>query len=192
MKLIAGLGNPGKNYEKNRHNLGFQCINYLAKKYSIQVKQIQCQAKIGKGMIGGTEVILARPRTYVNNSGSAVISLMQKHYIPIEDIVIICDDLDLPVGKIRIRAGGNSGGHKGIKSIISSLNSKEFCRVKIGIGRPAAMDDYEIEESDIIDYVLSDFSSEEQKIINDAMIKAAEAVECIITDGVAVAMNRFN
>jgi PTH1 family peptidyl-tRNA hydrolase len=192
MKLIAGLGNPGKNYEKNRHNLGFQCINYLAKKYSIPVKQIQCQAKIGKGMIGGTEVILARPRTYVNNSGSAVISLMQKHHIPIEDIVIICDDLDLPVGKIRIRAGGNSGGHKGIKSIISSLNSKEFCRVKIGIGRPAAMDDYEIEESDIIDYVLSDFSNEEQKIINDAMIKAAEAVDCIIADGVAAAMNRFN
>jgi PTH1 family peptidyl-tRNA hydrolase len=192
MKLIAGLGNPGKNYAHNRHNLGFQCINYIAKKYAIAVKQIQCQSKTGKGRIAGTDVILAKPRTYVNNSGNAIASLMQKHRIPIQDIVIIYDDMDLPVGKIRIRPGGNPGGHKGIKSIISSLGSRDFCRIKIGIGRPVADEYNKIEESDIVDYVLSNFSAEEQEKIDDAFQKAAEAVECIITDGVTAAMNKFN
>jgi PTH1 family peptidyl-tRNA hydrolase len=192
MKLIAGLGNPGKNYAHNRHNLGFQCINYIAKKHSITVKQIQCQSKTGKGKIEGSDVILARPRTYVNNSGNAIASLMRKHHIPIQDIVIIYDDMDLPVGKIRIRPGGNPGGHKGIKSIISSLGSRDFCRIKIGIGRPIADEANKIEESDIIDYVLSNFSTEEQKKIDDAFQRATEAVECIISDGVTAAMNKFN
>ena len=192
MKLIIGLGNPGRNYALNRHNLGFQCVNFIAKKHSIPVKQIQCQSKIGKGMIAGTEIILAKPRTYVNNSGDAVAALMKKHHVSVEDIVIIYDDLDLPSGKIRIRPGGNSGGHKGIKSIISVLGHRDFCRIKIGIGRPVADEEDEIEESDIVDYVLSDFSSGEQEKIYTALKIAAEAVECIITDGVTAAMNKYN
>ena len=192
MKLITGLGNPGRNYALNRHNLGFQCINYIAKKHSIPVKQIQCQSKIGKGTIAGADIILAKPRTYVNNSGNAVVSLMKKYRITAEDIVIIYDDMDLPVGKVRIRPNGNSGGHKGIKSIISSLGHKDFCRIKIGIGRPVTDQGYEIDENDIIDYVLNNFSNEEQEKINIALKIAADAVECIISDGVIVAMNKYN
>jgi PTH1 family peptidyl-tRNA hydrolase len=192
MKLITGLGNPGRNYALNRHNLGFQCINYIAKKYSIPVKQIQCQSKIGKGSIAGEEVILAKPRTYVNISGAAVSSLMKKYHIPAEDIVIIYDDMDLPIGKVRIRPSGNSGGHKGIKSIISSLGHKDFCRIKIGIGRPVAEEGYEIDENDIVDYVLNNFSIEEQGKIDTALKTAADAVECIVSDGVIAAMNKYN
>jgi PTH1 family peptidyl-tRNA hydrolase len=192
MKLITGLGNPGRNYALNRHNLGFQCINYIAKKHSIPVKQIQCQSKIGKGTIAGVDIILAKPRTYVNNSGNAVVSLMKKYRITAEDIVIIYDDMDLPVGKVRIRPNGNSGGHKGIKSIISSLGHKDFCRIKIGIGRPVIDQGYEIDENDIIDYVLNNFSNEEQEKIDIALKIAADAVECIVSDGVIVAMNKYN
>jgi PTH1 family peptidyl-tRNA hydrolase len=192
MKLITGLGNPGRNYALNRHNLGFQCINYIAKKHSIPVKQIQCQSKIGKGTIAGADIILAKPRTYVNNSGNAVVSLMKKYRITAEDIVIIYDDMDLPVGKVRIRPNGNSGGHKGIKSIISSLGHKDFCRIKIGIGRPVIDQGYEIDENDIIDYVLNNFSNEEQEKIDIALKIAADAVECIVSDGVIVAMNKYN
>jgi peptidyl-tRNA hydrolase, PTH1 family len=192
MKLITGLGNPGRNYALNRHNLGFQCINFIAKKHSIPVKQTQCQSKIGKGRIAETDIILAKPRTYVNNSGDAVASLMKKYHIPAENIVIIYDDMDLPVGKIRIRPGGNAGGHKGIKSIISSLGHRDFCRIKIGIGRPVADESDEIDETDIVDYVLSNFSTGEQEKIDAALKTAADAVKCIISDGVTAAMNKYN
>jgi PTH1 family peptidyl-tRNA hydrolase len=192
MKLIAGLGNPGREYAYNRHNTGFHCINYLAKKHTITVRQIQCQSKIGKGNIGGVDVILAKPRTYVNNSGSSIDSLIKKYKIAVSDIIIIYDDLDLPTGKIRIRGDGTAGGHKGIKSIITSLGTDEFCRIKIGIGRPAIDRDEELEESQIIDYVLSDFTENEKKLINNAVARATEAIECIITDGITAAMNNFN
>jgi PTH1 family peptidyl-tRNA hydrolase len=192
MKLITGLGNPGRNYALNRHNLGFQCINYIAKKYSIPVKQTQCQSKIGKGTMAGEDIILAKPRTYVNNSGNAIVSLMKKYHIPADDIIVIYDDMDLPVGKVRIRPNGNAGGHKGIKSIISSLGHKDFCRIKIGIGRPVAEEGYEIDENDVIDYVLNNFSNEEQEKIDAALKTAADAVECIINDGVIAAMNKYN
>lgn len=190
MKIVVGLGNPGKEYAHNRHNVGFRCINHLARLHSINVKQRQCQSQVGMGTISGAKVLLAKPKTFVNRSGTAVSQLMRKHGITADDLVVIYDDLDLTLGKIRIRPKGSSGGHKGINSIISALGSQDFCRIKIGIGRPNDETDRDTEA--VVDHVLSDFSPEEEQLIKPAIASAAEAVECIIAEGVIAAMNKFN
>ena len=193
MKLIVGLGNPGKIYAHNRHNIGFRCINHLARIHSIQVKKHQCQSQTGDGKIAGGEVLLAKPKTFVNLSGEAVGPLMRRYKIKATDLIVIYDDLDLPLGKIRLRPGGSAGGHKGIKSIISALVSKEFCRIKVGIGRPTEEDGTTITDEDVIvGYVLSDFTPKEDDIIKSAIDTVAEAIDCILTDGITAAMNKFN
>lgn len=192
MKLIAGLGNPGRDYTENRHNTGFKCINLLAKKHGIDIKHTQCHSRLGKGNIEGIDVILAKPMTYVNNSGIAICNITQKYKIQLTDIIVVYDDLDLPPGKIRIRMGGTAGGHNGIKSIIKNIGNRDFCRVKIGIGRPSLYSKMEAPQSLVVDYVLNNFSDEEKIIINDSLIRAIEAIECIISDGIGIAMNRFN
>ena len=193
MKLIIGLGNPGKNYAHNRHNIGFRCINHLAKQYAIQVKQHSCHAQIGQGKIAGIEVLLAKPKTYVNESGKAVSQLLRKYKISSQDLLVICDDLDLPLGKIRIRQGGSAGGHKGIKSIISALGSQDFARIKVGIGRPMDEDGKTLSNEDaIVGYVLSDLTTAEDKLIKPAIATVAEAVERFLIDGITAAMNEFN
>ncbi len=192
MKLIIGLGNPGKEYAHNRHNVGFRCINRLAKLHSINVKQHQCQSQIGVSTIVGMKVLLAKPKTYVNLSGNAVSQLMRKHGISTSDLVIIYDDLDLPLGKMRIRPNGSSGGHRGIKSIIAALGTQDFCRIKIGIGRPNATDETDHDTDTAVDHVLSDFNREEEQLIKPAISRAAEAVECIIAEDITTAMNKFN
>jgi len=193
MKLIVGLGNPGKAYAHNRHNIGFRCINYLARLHSIQIKKHQCQSQVGSDKIAGIEVLLAKPKTFVNLSGEAVGRLMRKYKIPVNDLIVIYDDLDLPLGKLRLRPGGSAGGHKGIKSIISALGSKDFCRIKVGIGRPTKKDGTAITGEDaIVGYVLSDFTPQEEKAIKPAIARAAEAIHCILTEGMVAAMNKFN
>ena len=192
MKLIAGLGNPGKYYVRNRHNVGFRCINQISRKYSIQLKKHQYYSKIGIGKIAEAQVILAKPKTFVNLSGEAIYRLMRRYQISREDLIVIVDDLDLPVGKIRLRQSGRSGGHKGIESIITALGGEDFCRVRIGIGRPDQSSSNSTDREEVINHVLSDFSSEEEKVIKSAIARAAEAVECILTDGIIAAMNRFN
>jgi len=193
MKLIIGLGNPGKIYAHNRHNTGFRCINYLARQYSISVKQRQCRSQVGIGDMVGTESLLAKPQTFVNNSGEAVRCLLRLHKTSPEDLVIICDDLDLPLGKLRLRQGGGSGGHKGLKSIISAVGSQDFCRIRVGVGRPAKEDGTPIADEDVIvNYVLSDFIAQEERIISAAIAAMAEAVRCVITEGITVAMSKFN
>jgi PTH1 family peptidyl-tRNA hydrolase len=191
-KLVIGLGNPGKKYAHNRHNAGFRCIEFLAKKNGIQIKRSQCQSKVGGGAIAGIDAVLAKPHTFVNCSGVAVKGLMQKYRIPVEDLVIICDDLDLPAGKIRIRQNGGSGGHNGLKSIIADIGSQDFCRVKVGIGRPQGEQNVYIDEDAVISYVLGDFTPDEMKLIEPAVIRAVEAIECILAEGVTAAMNKFN
>jgi PTH1 family peptidyl-tRNA hydrolase len=191
-KLIIGLGNPGKKYAHNRHNAGFGCIELLAKKNGIQIKRSQCQSKVGGGTIAGIDTVLAKPHTFVNCSGVAVKGLMQKYRIPVEDIIIICDDLDLPAGKIRIRQNGGSGGHNGLKSIIAEIGSQDFCRVKVGIGRPPGEQKVYIDEDSVISYVLGDFTPDEMKLIEPAVIRAVETIECILAEGVTAAMNKFN
>ena len=192
MKLIVGLGNPGKEYAHNRHNVGFRCINLLARLHSINVKQHQCQSQIGIGTIAGTKIVLAKPKTFVNLSGNAISQLMRKHGIAINDLIVIHDDLDLSLGTLRIRPNGSSGGHRGVKSTIAALGSQDFYRVKIGIGRPGSNSEADRDIDTVVDHVLSDFTAEEEQVIKTAIARAAEAVECIIAEDITAAMNRFN
>jgi PTH1 family peptidyl-tRNA hydrolase len=182
--LLVGLGNPGPEYANTRHNVGYMVINTLAQRHRIPIRRSQHQARIGEGDIAGEPVVLAKPLTFMNVSGRAVAPLARQHSLPPEAVVVIYDDADLPLGKIRVRARGSAGGHGGLKSIIASLGSSEFPRVRIGIGRSAG--------GDLVEHVLRSFRPDEREAIRHAIERAADAVECILTEGVEVAMNRFN
>ncbi|MCD6300351.1 MAG: aminoacyl-tRNA hydrolase [Dehalococcoidales bacterium] len=192
MKLIVGLGNPGRFHANNRHNIGFMCLNHFAKKHVISFDKKQSRARIGSGKVANNEVVVAKPQTYVNLSGQSVSLLVKKFNINLDNLLVIHDDLDLPLGKIRIRHGGSSGGHKGIDSIISSLGSEDFSRLRIGIGRPMATGNAPISEADIIAYVLSDFTLEEKQTIIPVIPRVSEAIFCILTEGLTIAMNKYN
>lgn len=193
MKLIVGLGNPGRGYASNRHNLGFMCLGYFAQKHGIKFDKKQGKARIGSGEVAGTKIVVARPQTYMNLSGQAVSRLVKKFDISLDDLLVIHDDLDLPPGKIRIRLGGSSAGHRGIESIIAELGSRDFVRLRVGVGRPPlAEGSTEIAEADIIAYVLSDFPPEEKKVITQVIPIVSEAVFCFLTEGLAAAMNKYN
>ena len=192
MKLIVGLGNPGRGYANNRHNVGFVCLNHFARTQGIRFDRKQGKARIGIGEVAGSKVILAKPQTYMNLSGQSVSRLIKKFNINLNDLLVIHDDLDLPLGKIRIRHGTSSGGHKGIDSIISSLGSQDFSHLRVGIGRPIATGNAQISEADIIAYVLSNFTSEEKQIIVQVIPRVSEAIYCLLTEGLATAMNKYN
>ena len=193
MKLIVGLGNPGREYAHNRHNIGFMCLNHLAREHGIQLDKKQGQARTGSGNIAGNKVVLARPQTYMNLSGESVSRLARKLKLKSEDLLVIHDDLDLPLGKIRLRRGGSSGGHKGINSIISCLGSQDFYRMRVGIGRPDTVNgSLKDGEAEIIDYVLSDFTSDEKKIITKVIAEVTEAILCLLNEGLTAAMNKYN
>lgn len=183
MKLIVGLGNPGKAYVNNRHNVGFRCIDHFAWVHRISIKERRARARLGMGQVAETRVVLAKPRTYMNLSGEAVSRLVRQFAVPLEDLLVICDDLDLPLGRVRIRRRGGSAGHKGIESIIASLGSQEFPRVRVGIGRP---------NGDEIAYVLSDFTAGERDTIQGAIATVVDAIDCILAQGIEAAMNRYN
>jgi PTH1 family peptidyl-tRNA hydrolase len=191
MKLIVGLGNPGNTYAHNRHNVGFQSLNYFARHHSIRFDHRQCQAKVGLGEVRSEKLLLAKPGTFVNLSGNSVAGLVRKHDISLSDLLVIHDDLDLPLGKIRLRQSGSSGGHKGMNSIISALGSEDFPRIRVGIGRPEA-EKRSISEDAIVNYVLSDFSSQEEAIVKPVIARVAEAIDCFLTQGIEAAMNKFN
>ncbi|MBL7126676.1 MAG: aminoacyl-tRNA hydrolase [Dehalococcoidales bacterium] len=193
MKLIVGFGNPGAVYTRNRHNIGFMCLNRFARKHGIRFTRKQGYARIGEGEINGMKLILARPQTMMNLSGQSVSRLVKRYNISPEDLIIIHDDLDLPLGKIRIRQGGRSGGHKGIESTIACLGTGNFIRVRVGIGRPALMDSADMDrDSGVISHVLSDFDTSENKIVAEVMNKVNEAILCLINEGLTAAMNRYN
>jgi len=191
MKIVVGLGNPGKKYQSNRHNIGFRCIDHLAVAHAVAIKKSSCQSDVGRMKIKGEDVLLAKPRTFVNLSGEAVACLLNKYQVSIPDLIVIYDDLDLPTGRIRIRPGGSAGGHRGIKSIIQSIGDREFSRIRVGISRPSA-DVLPESEDAIVDYVLGDLSPAEEDIINGAVGNVADAVECIISEGISFTMNKFN
>ena len=191
MKLIVGLGNPGKTYAHNRHNVGFRCLNYFARLHSIRFDHRQCRARVGIGEVRGERLLLAKPGTFVNLSGNSVACLIHKYNIPLNDLLIIYDDLDLPLGKIRLRQSGSSGGHKGMNSIISALGSKNFPRIRVGIGRPQG-ENQSIKEDAIVNYVLSDFSPQEEAIIKPVIATVAEAIDCFLSQGIVTAMSKFN
>jgi PTH1 family peptidyl-tRNA hydrolase len=192
MKLIVGLGNPGKTYAHNRHNAGFRCLNYFARLHSIRFDHRQCRARVGTGEVSGEKLLLAKPRTFVNLSGQSAACLVHKHDIPLSDLLVIYDDLDLPLGKIRLRQGGSSGGHKGMNSIISALGSEDFPRIRVGIGRPPQAEEQSISEDAVVNYVLSDFFPQEEAIIKPIIINVAEAINYFLIQGIEAAMSKFN
>ena len=191
MKLIVGLGNPGKTYAHNRHNAGFRCLNYFARLHSIRFDHRQCRARVGIGELGGEKLLLAKPGTFMNLSGDPVDCLVHKHNIPLSNLLVLYDDLDLPLGKIRLRQNGSSAGHRGMSSIISALGSKAFPRIRVGIGRPQA-EKHSIIEDAIVNYVLSDFSHQEEAIIKHVIATVSEAIDYFLAQGIKAAMSKFN
>ena len=185
MKLIAGLGNPGRDYAGTRHNIGFGVITRISDQYNIPLSSKEHKAVCGKGFIGGEKVILAQPQTYMNLSGESVRSIADYYKIEPEDIIIAFDDIDLEVGQLRVRRKGSAGGHNGIKSIIQHLGTNEFPRVKVGVGAKP-------EGGDLVRHVLGRFSREDEKAMGEVLDLAVEAVELIVTEGVDSAMNRYN
>lgn len=183
VKLIVGLGNPGKEYEGTRHNVGWETIDALGKRNHIYVKSRRNRAMVGEGHIAGRKVVLVKPLTFMNLSGEAVAGLARRYRIPPEGIIVITDDVNLDLGRLRIRPKGSAGGHNGLKSIIHSIGTDEFARVRIGVGSAKA---------DMVKHVLSRFNRAERAIIKDAIDEAAEAVEAIMADGLEAAMNRYN
>lgn len=185
MKLIVGLGNPGKNYVGTKHNVGFEVIDLVAKAIGANVNKIKHKAMVGDGFIGGEKVILLKPQTFMNLSGESVKEAATFYKIPIEDIVIIYDDISLPVGSTRIREKGSAGGHNGMKNIIAHLGTDNFIRIRVGIGaKPNGWD--------LADYVLSRFEKGDEPLILSGYERAAKAVEIIVKDGTQAAMNQTN
>ena len=185
MYIIAGLGNPTKTYEGTRHNIGFDMIDAIADKYNIDVTTKKHKALTGKGRIDGVPVILAKPQTYMNLSGESIRDIADFYKIPAENIIIIYDDISLEVGQLRIRKKGSAGGHNGIKNIIAHLGTQEFPRIKVGIGSKP-------EGWDLADYVLGHFSKEEQVLMEEAFLRAADAASALLTEDVERVMNQYN
>jgi len=198
MKLIVGLGNPGKLYVNNRHNVGFRCLDYFARRYGISLNHRRARSQFGLGEVNGVKVVLAKPLTFMNLSGEAVAALKRRYRISsksLNDILVIYDDLDLPLGKIRIRERGSSGGHKGMKSIIAHLGSEDFPRLRVGIA-PMAGETLQAKaqsyREDTVGYVLSDFTATERVVLRKVYPDVADAIHCLITEGTKSAMNRYN
>ena len=186
MYIIAGLGNPGKNYVGTRHNMGFEVIDTIASKYNININKEKFKAHFGEGRIGNEKVILVKPQTFMNLSGESIREFVEWYKTEPENLIVIYDDVSLPVGKLRIRPKGSAGGHNGMKSIIYQIQRDVFPRIKVGVGAPQNKD------YDLADYVLGRFTKEEVEVLIPVAIKAASAVETIIISGTEKAMAEFN
>lgn len=186
MYIIAGLGNPKPEYRNTRHNIGFDVIDVLADKYNIDVTTIKHKALTGKGIIEGNKCILVKPQTYMNLSGESLIDVCQYYKIDVEtELIVIYDDIALDVGAIRVRKKGSAGGHNGMKSIIQNLSTENFMRIRMGVGeKPKGYD--------LADYVLGHFTSQERDLMDNAAIKATEAIKVIMSDGIDKAMGAYN
>jgi PTH1 family peptidyl-tRNA hydrolase len=184
-KLVVGLGNPGKDYEHTRHNVGFDIVDRLANRHRIAVGKRDYRGLVGDGRIGACRVFLLKPQTFMNVSGESVAAFLRQKPLPLTEILVITDDIALPVGKIRLRPQGSAGGHNGLKSLIAHLHSQEFSRLRFGVGAPR-------DPSVQIDFVLGRFSKAEQADVETAMEVAADAVEAWIAHGIEPAMNRYN
>ncbi len=189
LKMIVGLGNPGPNYVNNRHNIGFQCVDLFARRHGIDVNKMQMRAFTGQGMVSKGEqrqkIVLVKPITYMNLSGEAVGQVARFFQIEPLDILVVHDDLDLASGKLRLRPNGSSGGQNGIKSIIQHIGTPDFSRLRVGIGRPPG-------RMDAADYVLQNFSNEEESVFGPLRQTVADAIETWVFEGMTTAMNRFN
>ena len=184
--LVVGLGNPGDQYENTRHNAGFQVIDALGERDNFPVQRLRFHALTNSVVIGGQGVLVMKPVTYMNLSGQAVGEAARFYKIPPGQVLVISDDVDLPLGKLRIRKGGSAGGHNGLKSIIQHLGTDQFPRLKVGVGGKPHPD------YDMADWVLGKLQGEDRKIMDQAAVRAAEAVECLLSQGIDRAMNQFN
>lgn len=189
IKLIVGLGNPGPRYARNRHNIGFQCIDLLARRHRLEINRTQLRASVGDGWISRRDerrkVILAKPLTYMNASGEAVGPLLRYYQLEPDDLIVVHDDIDLAAATLRLRRNGSSGGQNGIKSIIQHVGSQDFHRIRVGIGRPPG-------RMDPADYVLQDFALAEEEAVAVVREKVCDALECWMFEGIDAAMNHFN
>jgi len=183
--ILVGLGNPGREYRGNRHNVGFMTIDRLSEAFAIKIGKVQAKSLVGSGQWEGRKIILVKPQTYMNLSGDAVGSLLRYYKVPLAQLMVAHDDLDLPVGVIRLRPGGGSAGQKGVASTINKVGTQNFPRLRIGIGRPPG-------QMAAADYVLQNFSKADQEIIDPTIVRAVEAIKVFIRDGLDAAMNQFN
>ena len=185
MYLIVGLGNPEADYSKTRHNMGFNVINRIAEKYGIEVNKKKFDGLYGDGMIENKKVILLKPQTYMNLSGKSIIQAVNFYKIPLENIIVIYDDVDVEPGLIRIRKKGSSGSHNGMKSVVEELRTEDFARIRVGIGKPKY-------DGDMINYVIGAIPEEEIEKLNEGVNKGAEALIEILKNNIDIAMNKFN
>jgi len=185
MRLIFGLGNPGREYAHTRHNVGFMVIDNLSKKYKIHLDVYKFQALIGEGRIGNQSVILARPLTFVNEAGKSICQIKESYQIDPSEMIVISDDADLTLGRLRIAGKGGDGGHKGLRSIIQALKTEEIPRLRVGIGRPEG-------DMELRDYVLEEFAPQEREVIEEVIERASQAIEAIILQGIQKAMKEYN
>ena len=183
--IVVFLGNPGMEYRDTRHNVGFMTADICENKFGVRINRIKYRSLMGSGTVSGSKTVFMKPQTYMNLSGDAVAQAVQFYKIPPEHVLVISDDVSLPVGKLRIRRSGSAGGHNGLKSIIQNLGTDQFPRIKIGVGIPP-------EHYDMKDWVLGKFHGEDAKLISDAVRRAADAVECYIEEGPDKAMNKYN
>lgn len=184
-QLVVGLGNPGPRYAGTRHNAGFMVVDLLAERIGGRFKAHRSRCDVVEGRLAGNPVVLAKPKSYMNESGGPVVAVARFYKVPVERITVVHDDLDLPFGSLRLKRGGGDGGHNGLRSTTSALGSKEYARVRFGIGRPPG-------RQDPADYVLRDFSSAERKELDFLVDRAADAVEALLADGIEPAQNKFN
>jgi PTH1 family peptidyl-tRNA hydrolase len=185
MKLIVGLGNPGRQYHRTRHNIGFRVVDELAHREGIAFSSSKFQGEWGQGAVGREKVALLKPQTYMNLSGDSVAPAARFFKVGPEDLIVVHDDIDLPFGRLQLKIGGGTGGHNGLNSIVEQLGSEDFIRVRIGIGKPEA-------KEAVIGHVLSSFDREEAKALDDIAARAVDAIRAIISGGLAMAMNEFN
>ncbi len=185
MYLVVGLGNPGREYDKTRHNVGFDIVEELAREGSFGAWKSQANARVARGSIGKSEVLLAKPMTYMNLSGDAVGSLLRYYKLGPEELVVVHDELDFEPGIVRVKTNGGHGGHNGLKSIIAHVGTREFTRVRVGVGKPASPERG-------ADHVLSGFDKRERQLVDEAVALAVKAVQTIVEDGAQAAMNEFN
>lgn len=185
MKLVVGLGNPGRKYAGTRHNVGFDVVGRVAHRCGAPAPRAQFQAEMTEAAVHGERVLLAAPQTYMNLSGRSVRQIVDFYKLPLNQLLVVCDDLNLPAGRLRLRASGTAGGQKGLQNIIEHLGTEQFSRLRLGIGRPPP-------EIDAVDYVLMRFPASERELMEAAIVQAAEAVELWIRLGTSVAMNQIN
>jgi PTH1 family peptidyl-tRNA hydrolase len=183
--LIVGLGNPGPNYRQNRHNVGFMVVDALAKALNIPIQRVELRTLVGKGLLDVERMILAKPQSYMNNSGQSVAPLARFYKIPLDQILVVHDDLDLPFGSLRLRPFGGTGGQKGMESIVNKLGTREFPRLRVGIGRPPG-------RMDPADYVLHDFDPSQLDLLPEVLGRAVDAIRMFVLEGIEPAMNVYN